>query len=149
MKSDTSRISVTVWKSKQHKIFLIFVLSFVLNAIWENAHSFLYAGYRGGVITEFILLRASVADAVIVTLITLPFVLWPHLRKRSWVTIMIGILISIGIEWFALGTARWAYNPSMPIIPILNVGLTPTVQLGLLGCLSYWIVVERRKNLVR
>lgn len=131
------------------KIFLIFVLSFVLNALWENAHSFLYAEYRGGVITEFVLLRASLADAIIIALITLPFVLWPKWRKRGWVVVIIGVLVALGIEWFALGTARWAYNQYMPIIPILSVGLTPTVQLGLLGYLAYWIIVERRKNLVR
>ena len=113
--------------------------------MWENLHSLLYAGYRGGAITELILLRASVADAVIITLIALPFVLWPRLEKNSWVIVIIGVLISIGIEWFALGTDRWAYNDLMPLVPILDVGLTPTIQLGLLGYLAYWTVVKKRK----
>jgi len=29
------------------------------------------------------------------------------------------------------------YNELMPIIPILNVGLSPTIQLGLTGYLAY------------
>ena len=78
------------------KVLLILLFSFVLNVVWENLHSFLYAGYRGGAITEFILLRASVADAIIITLIALPFILWPRLRKKSWVMIIIGVLISPG-----------------------------------------------------
>ena len=130
------------------KVLWILLFSFVLNVVWENLHSLLYAGYRGGAITEFILLRASVADAIIITLIALPFILWPRLRKKSWVMIIIGVLISIGIEWVALGTDRWAYNDLMPIVPILGVGLTPTIQLGLLGYLAYWIVEKKlcRKN---
>ena len=33
----------------------------------------------------------------------------------------------------------------MPLVPILDVGLTPTIQLGLLGYLAYWTVVKKRK----
>lgn len=128
------------------KIFLIFVLSFILNFIWENLHSYLYVGYMGGEITEFILLRASVVDATIITLISLPFIFIPRLKRKSWLIILIGILVAIFIELHALETGRWAYNVYMPIIPILSVGLTPTIQLGILGYLSYRIVIRKRNN---
>ena len=128
------------------KVFLIFFLSFVLNLVWENLHSFLYVDYMGGKITEFILVRASVGDAVIITLLSLPFMYIPLLRRKSWFFIFVGIFISIVIEWYALNTGRWAYNEYMPIIPILGVGLTPTIQLGLLGYLSYWFVAEKNKS---
>ena len=118
------------------KILSIFVIAFVLNAIWENLHSFLYAAYRGGKITEFILLRATLADAVIITIIALPFLFIPSFKKRSWLIIIIGLVISVAIERYALSTGRWAYNAFMPIIPLLSVGLTPTIQLGLLGYFS-------------
>ncbi|HBB65511.1 MAG TPA: hypothetical protein DCZ84_02675 [Candidatus Vogelbacteria bacterium] len=121
------------------KVSLIFILSFFLNLIWENLHSYFYIVYMGGEITETILLRASIADAIIIILLTLPFVLVASLRKRSWLIIPIGVLISICIELYALNTGRWAYNEYMPIIPILSVGLTPTIQLGLLGYLSYFV----------
>src|SRR3990167_3437728 len=107
------------------KIFFIFLLSFSFNLIWENLHFYLYAGYMGGTITEAILLRASVVDAMII--------------------IFIGIVVAILIELHALRTERWVYNEYMPIIPILFVGLTPTIQLGLLGYLSYWLVVGIKK----
>lgn len=125
------------------KIFLIFLLSFILNLIWENLHSLLYAEYMGGKITGFILLRASVADALIIALISFPFVFIPRLRGKSWLIIFIGVLVAIFIELWALNTGRWAYDGYMPIIPILGVGLTPTVQLGLLGYLSYLIVLKK------
>src|SRR3989344_878851 len=121
------------------KIFLIFVSAFVLNAVWENLHSFLYVNYMGGEITELILLRATLVDAVMIVFITLPFVLISSFKKHNWLIVFIGIVVAISIEWYALATGRWAYNAYMPIIPLLSVGLTPAIQLGLLGLLSFKI----------
>lgn len=90
-----------------------------------------------GNITEFILLRATLTDAVMITIISLPFIFLEIFRKHSWLIIPIGIIIAISIEWYALGTGRWAYNSYMPIIPFLATGLTPTIQLGLLGYISF------------
>lgn len=93
----------------------------------------------GGKITEFVLLRATLADAIMITIVALPFVFISSLRKQSWVIIFVGLVLSISIEWYALATGRWAYNAYMPIIPLLSVGLTPAIQLGLLGLLSFKI----------
>ncbi|MBI2634492.1 hypothetical protein HYW82_02370 [Candidatus Peregrinibacteria bacterium] len=127
------------------KIFFIFLLSLFLNFIWENAHSYLYTAYMGGRITETILLRASVGDAVIITLLSLPFIFVPMLKNKSWIIIFAGVLIAIFIELYALRTGRWAYNEYMPMIPIISIGLTPAIQLGLLGYLSYRLVVDKKR----
>ena len=119
------------------RLFVIFATSFILNAVWENIHSLLYANYQGGKITEFILLRATLADAIMITIITIPFIFVPFLSKRKWLIIIVGVILSISIEWWALSTGRWAYNAYMPLIPLLSVGLTPTIQLGLLGYISF------------
>ncbi len=119
------------------KIISIFAISFILNLIWENLHSILYANYMGDKITELILFRAALADAVIIAVITLPFIFSSILKKQSWLIIFFGIIVSIGIEYYALSTGRWVYNSLMPIIPILGTGLTPTIQLGLLGYISF------------
>jgi hypothetical protein len=121
------------------RVFSIFIISFILNAIWENLHSVLYANYVGSKITEFILMRATLVDAIIVTIIVLPFLFLPHLKNKSWLIILAGIVVSIFIEYWGLGTGRWAYNSLMPIIPFLGIGLTPTIQLGLLGYVSFKI----------
>jgi len=126
------------------EVLLILVLSFFLNFIWENAHSYLYTDYVDGRITEAILLRASVADAIIIIFMTLPFVFIARLRNVSWMIIPIGVLIAIIIEMYALRTGRWAYNEYMPLIPFISVGLTPTIQLGLLGYLSYQCIVHKK-----
>lgn len=119
------------------KVLLIFIFAFISNAIWENLHSFLYTSYKGGDITQFILLRATLSDAIYIVLIALPFILYPVLRKWDWLIIIAGFILSIAIEYYALSTGRWAYNSFMPIIPFLQIGLTPTIQLGLLGYLSF------------
>lgn len=126
------------------KIFFIFLLSFFLNVLWEHMHSYLYAGYMGGAITEGILLRASIVDASIIAILSLPFVCIAVARNWSWIIIVIGVLIAVAIELYALHTGRWAYNEYMPVIPLLSIGVTPTIQLGLLGYLSYWLVVGRK-----
>ncbi len=119
------------------RIFFIFITAFILNLIWENLHAVLYANYMGGKITEFILLRATLSDAIYIVLITLPFVLLPAFKKWDWLIIVFGLIISILIEYYALSTGRWEYNSMMPIIPFLGTGLTPTIQLGFLGYLSF------------
>jgi len=123
------------------KIILIFCLAFVLNFIWENVHSLLYASYKNGAITEFILLRATLGDAVILTLFSLPFIYLSYFKGKKWLIIPVGIVIAILIELYALQTERWAYDNAMPIIPLLNVGLTPILQLGFLGYLVYAILI--------
>lgn len=125
------------------KLSLIFLISFVFNLAWEHLHSLLYAGYKGGAITEFILFRASLADAVMITIVALPFLYVPALKARSWLIAAALTAVAISIELYALGTGRWAYNEYMPIIPLLGIGLTPAVQLGLLGYLSYRLAVRR------
>ncbi|MFA6177696.1 MAG: hypothetical protein WC694_02255 [Candidatus Paceibacterota bacterium] len=121
------------------KIFSIFFIAFVSNAVWENLHSVFYANYMGGKITELILLRASFWDALIIILITLPFIFYAPFKNKSWLIIFLGIIISFGIEYYALSTHRWAYNSLMPIISFLGIGLTPSIQLGLLGYISFRI----------
>lgn len=119
------------------KIILIFFIAFILNLIWENLHSVLYDNYKGGEITQFILLRATLSDAIYIVFMVLPFIIFPNLKNKDWLIIIFGFIISISIEYYALGAGRWAYNSMMPIIPFLLVGLTPTIQLGILGYLSY------------
>jgi hypothetical protein len=126
------------------KIFSIFFIAFVLNAVWENLHSVFYDNYMGGEITQFILLRASFWDAIIVVFITLPFIFYLPLKNKSWLIILAGIVVSIFIEYWGLGTGRWAYNSLMPIIPLFGIGLTPAIQLGLLGYISFKTVESFR-----
>lgn len=121
------------------RITLVFITSFILNLIWENLHVYLYESYMGGKITEFILARASLFDAVLIVFIALPFLYLSSFKNKKWLIIPIGIIIAIFNEWYGLSTGRWIYNSYMPILPIIKTGLTPTLQLGFLGYFSFKI----------
>lgn len=127
------------------RLSIIFLAAFALNAIWENLHSLLYANYMQGQITELILLRASLADAVMITIMAFPFLFFLA-KKHEWIIVPVGFIVAICIEFWALKTGRWAYNAYMPIIPLLAIGLTPAIQLGLLGYASLKIEKFRCVN---
>lgn len=115
----------------------IFVIAFVLNAVWEHAHAPLYVPFSmGEPLTSFVLFRAALADAAMITALALPPVVFPMRHTQSYRIIIAGIVLGIGIEWYALATGMWAYNTLMPIVPFVGTGLTPTIQLGLLGYIA-------------
>jgi len=121
------------------RVLLVFVSAFFLNLIWENLHSFLYVSYKGGEITEFILMRASLFDAFVITMLSLPFLHTPFLKGRIGLLFLVGTAVAVVNEWYGLGANRWVYNVYMPIVPFANVGLTPAFQLGTLGVISFKI----------
>jgi hypothetical protein len=118
------------------RFVILFIIAFLLNFAWEEAHSVLYTHYKDGPITHAILLHASLFDATVITFLGAAFLFTPALRKRMWLVLVIGFIFAVLLELFALHTNRWAYTGAMPVIPILKVGLTPSMQLALLGYLS-------------
>ena len=123
--------------TKVKKLAVIFVLAWLANLVWENLHHVLYLHYQGQPITGLILFRASLFDAAVITILALPFILVPFFRARLWLAFVIGVVLAVGLEWWALATSRWAYTDLMPLIPLLGTGLTPTIQLGLIAYLVY------------
>lgn len=59
-----------------------------------------------------------------------------------WEIALLLFLFAACLEWFALATGRWEYGALMPRIPILGIGLTPTLQLAATGIFA--IVCARR-----
>jgi hypothetical protein len=121
-------------------------ISFALNFVWEHVHSLLYVHYKGGPITNWILFHATLGDMVMLTTFALPFVFYSWWHKRPWLIVPIGFVTAVLIEWYALGAGRWAYGEHMPIVPIVETGLTPTVQLALLGYITYRLVLSKYGN---
>ncbi|HBV01582.1 MAG TPA: hypothetical protein DEF00_04340 [Candidatus Taylorbacteria bacterium] len=119
-----------------NRLLLIFIGAFVLNLIWEHLHSVLYASYKGEAVTNLILLRAALFDAAVISFLSYPFLRSEALRRKRWILYLALVIFAVLLEKWALMTGRWAYTDAMPIIPFLDVGLTPAIQLGLLGYVS-------------
>ena len=128
------------------KLAVIFLAALAANFLWENLHASLYVHYQGGEISEWILVRAALFDAVSITVLGFLFLRIRFLRERLWLAFVIGIVFAISLEWWAFATGRWAYQSSMPIIPFIGTGLTPTIQLGLIAYLIFLLVLGKNRK---
>lgn len=126
--------------SESKKIIIVFGLAFVFNFVWEWLHSALYLSYQGGPITILVLMRATLFDAIFITVLYSLYSKIKFFKNKLWVILIISLLSAIIIELYALSTGRWAYNDLMPIIPVINTGLTPTIQLLVLTYLTFKLV---------
>lgn len=122
------------------KIIFALLLAFILNFIWEVSQSFLYTSHYVGIIGLWMVhLRASLGDIlmifIILSLDTFVFKRIFPKKINSWrffAIMLSGFILAILLEKYALNTGRWSYNSLMPIIPGINVGLTPILQMILI-----------------
>ncbi len=110
-----------------------FVVSFLLNFVWENAHAGLYVHHKGKKIVQKTLIIATLGDVVILFVFALLWWYVPLLQNNSWFVIPLGLVIAIWMERYALSVKRWAYKETMPIIPYIRTGVSPTIQLAVTG----------------
>ncbi|OGZ78779.1 MAG: hypothetical protein A2358_00640 [Candidatus Staskawiczbacteria bacterium RIFOXYB1_FULL_37_44] len=111
------------------KLFRVFALGFVVSWLWESLHSMLYSNYMGLPISGFILFRAALVDAAIISILI--FIGRKFGKYKTLFILSAGFIVAVIIEILALRTGRWEYNSLMPIIPIIKTGLTPTIQLAM------------------
>ena len=124
---------------------LVFLIGFILNAVWELLHYGLYYDLLG--IAKYPhLLLATFTDAVIIVGIFLIVSLvsrgvdWVR-KPLVWnylVVVLLGFCVAVFIEVRALGTGRWAHKPLMPTL--FGVGFSPLLQLATAGVLTLLIV---------
>jgi len=61
-------------------------------------------------------------------------------RKPAIILIITALIVTIILEWLATGPLeRWSYAESMPIMPLLGVGVAPLLQWLLLSPLILWL----------
>lgn len=128
-------------------VIIIIVLSFLLNFAWELIQIPLYKDsfYSIGHIAFCAL--ASLADAIMVLLLYFGFAVifrnlfWKEHQKwnRIVMVILIGGTGAVLAEIRHLSIGTWAYSGSMPIIPVINVGISPVLQFMVLPLLIYFL----------
>ncbi|PIR97457.1 MAG: hypothetical protein COT91_01470 [Candidatus Doudnabacteria bacterium CG10_big_fil_rev_8_21_14_0_10_41_10] len=110
---------------------IIFITALILNLIWEYLHFGLYRAIHPIVTQSYSLFLASLWDASWITVIFL-------LTRRFGlgVFIFITLVFSVVVEWSALYLNFWQYEDTMPLVPLLGTGLSPTIQLAVTGYLT-------------
>ncbi len=133
------------------------LLAFFFNVAWEILQIPLFKGglYKWDHILFCII--ASVADVIIVLLIYFGFALifkntfWADTlnSKRIVLLIFTGGAGAVLAEVYHLSIGTWSYASSMPIIPVVDVGLSPVLQFMILPILIYRLsfkIQEKKRN---
>jgi hypothetical protein len=139
-------------------VFTIVALAFLFNLTWELIQIPLYKNASYSLEHIGFCALASIADAILVLLLFFgSAVLFKNLfwiRNKKWQQIIIVILIGgIGAvlgEMLHFSIGSWAYADAMPIIPSLNVGLSPILQFMILPIViyitSFNLSITKQKN---
>jgi hypothetical protein len=127
------------------------LFAFLLNLVWEFGQVPLYRGLpsSGHWASIKLCARATLGDAVIAVVAF--WVVAALVASRWWITapsasqvacfVGIGLGIATALEWMAVHVqARWAYGTSMPMVPVLRVGLAPVLQWVIVPSLVAWFV---------
>ena len=128
-------------------VFTITGIALLMNLIWELVQMPLYKDALYDVQHIAFCALASIADALMVLLLYLAVALifrnplW--IRHLKWqqigIVILIGGIGAVLAEMRHLSLGSWAYADSMPIIPIVSVGISPFVQFMVLPLLIYFL----------
>lgn len=127
------------------------LFAFLLNLVWEFGQVPLYRDLPslGHWASIKLCARATLGDAVIAVVAF--WVVAAVVASRRWITapsglevagfVGIGLGISTALEWMAIHVqGRWAYAASMPIVPVVQIGLAPVLQWLILPPLVVWFV---------
>jgi hypothetical protein len=134
---------------------------FFLNELWEMAQMSAYVQTAGHPWASTLArcTQAALGDVGIILGIYLTGALvagsmrW-GLRGRSSMfatTAVAGLAYAVLVETLGLAAGRWSYTKSMPVVPVLGVGLWPLLQMTLLPPLIFllakcWITCSLGKK---
>ena len=128
-------------------ILKISSLAFFLNLVWEIAQGPLYSGYVYDLNHISFCALASVADMLMVLLLYFAFSLFykdPYWLGRMTISNVISLVLIGGIgailgELRHLAAGSWSYSDAMPLLPYVEVGLSPVLQFMMLPTLIFYL----------
>jgi hypothetical protein len=121
-------------------IAVLFFAAFFLNWFWEMGQMYWYRGMSGMdflKVTVYCTL-ATFGDALLTLGGYALGRLFTHRFLFLWM-IIFGAICALLIEFAALNFDIWSYKRSMPMVPLINVGILPFVQLTVLMPVALWI----------
>lgn len=121
--------------------------------IWEIAHIPLYTIWVEGSWSEiaFAVVHCTGGDLLIAmsTLLLALFLVgghaWPTARAGAvlLLAVVLGVSYTVFSEYLNIVIrAAWAYRDIMPVIPVLDAGLTPFLQWIFVPSLAYWAAIR-------
>lgn len=140
---------------------VFFGTSFLLHLLWENAQAPLFKGYESFAQHFPICLKAAATGDMLFTFaiylaLTAVHRDWHWLRlsqtyrhPATWILPpVIGILLAASFELWSVHVANhWTYAAAMPILPVLEVGITPLLQMVTIPLLSLSIASRSTRTL--
>ena len=138
-------------------VFITIIVAFILNLAWEIIQMSLYENNVYDLLHISFCALASVADAVMVILIYFCFALgyknafWiKNINiEKALVLIFTGGIGAILAEMRHVSAGDWTYNSSMPIIPLVNAGVSPVLQFMFLPLLIYHVSLFTSNALIK
>ena len=138
--------AMTLIRRSTVAVGLVFITAVIINFPWEVAQSGFFAS-MGPTLAQGLwrCFQGSLGDGVMVVLLAM--LVGAALRRTDgfltpgkrgyFLMACFGAVIAIGVERIGLREDRWSYRSTMPLIPILNVGLVPVLQMIVLPPLIY------------
>lgn len=134
----------------------LFVISVVVNYFWEVGQGFLFEGMSSWESIWWHCFVASLGDGIILWIIYA--VGWAIFKRADWFVdpgkggygamLLSGLILAAVIEWGAVHVLqRWSYTNAMPLIPGLDIGITPIMQMLVLPPIIFYIVALRFKRI--
>lgn len=132
----------------------------LLNLVWEFAHMPLYTLWSTGTVGEivFAAVHCTGGDILIaMSALMLSLLLfgtgWPlertAVRRVVALTMVVGVSYTVFSEWLNIVVREaWAYSELMPIVPVLDAGLSPLLQWIVIPALAFtWALRPFRRSL--
>jgi hypothetical protein len=118
-------------------------VSAVAHLAWETLELPLYTIWSSGTLREkaFAVVHCTAGDVLIalstlaIALIAIGTANWPveGFQRVLILTLILGVGYTIFSEWLNIVIrASWAYSSLMPVVPVINTGLSPLMQ---------WVIV--------
>lgn len=126
------------------------------NLLWETAHLPLYTIWDSGSPSElaFAVIHCTGGDILIgLSSLTLALLLigdssWPVVGRIRIGALMMafGLSYTIFSEWLNIEVRQaWEYGDLMPIVPLINTGVSPILQWSIIPLVAFWWAYEPAK----
>ncbi|NND00660.1 MAG: hypothetical protein HKN85_10805 [Gammaproteobacteria bacterium] len=133
---DAQSVQQSVWLSVLKRYILFVALA---NLGWEFLQLPLYTIWESGTYSEIVFAAVHCTggdilialSAIVMALFLAGNSEWPIVgfKRVMIVTIVFGLGYTIFSEWLNIEVRKaWAYSDLMPVVPIINTGLSPIVQ---------------------